>query len=266
MRSAAESRHGCELFTKSDLDNSHLFEHVGRANAEDLKAVEKILANQPELIFEQGKLVEPNGREFHCISAWQHVLWSGDPDLLPMMLNYVSNNPSQMRKALSQNKQRMERPKEIGNYGSYYDIQPLIDLEQEYLDNYGGWSYQECQDHLCKKAAIKQCLLPAWIMYAWYELGSGAWTKKLDFTYWGGEKFIREAHAIGCFLDPDLGQGSAVFRGDKVSLYTRGDWSRLSRYVSHDVEMLKRCRVTQEVQDKINTAVAGSTNRRVCLR
>ena len=145
-----------------------------------LVEVETLLKKNPSLGVCTGTIKDLSDRTFKNITALQYAAWSLDREMCNVIMGYVGTHNSAIQlKAL------YDEPKHYSDYGTHYDIKPLIEKTQKYVENCDKWwkeNQAECYRYWQKEVGGEQRKCPAWLVYAWSEEGYDvAWTKQ-DFS------------------------------------------------------------------------------------
>ena len=139
-----------------------------------LIAVEKLLKKNVSLGVCTGTVTDRSNRTFKNITALQYAAWSLDEEMCDLMMNYMGKHNSAMQlKAL------YDEPNRYSDHGTHYDIKPLIEKTQTYLENYDRWNNEQRCQYWQKEVGGEQRKCPAWLIYAWSEEGKDvAWVKQ----------------------------------------------------------------------------------------
>jgi len=127
-----------------------------------------------------GSIKDLSDRTFKNITALQYAAWSLDREMCGLIMGYLGTHNSAIQlKAL------YAEPNRYSDYGTHYDIKPLIEKTQTYVKNKHKWrdeNPEECSRYWQKEVEGEQRKCPAWLIYAWSEEGKDvAWTTQ-DFT------------------------------------------------------------------------------------
>ena len=163
-----------EIKNKIDLNElSALFKWVTEGY---LLEVEKLLQKNSSLALETSTVTDLSDRTFNNITALQYAAWCLDEEMCDLIMHYLEAHHSAIQlKAL------YDEPGRYSTYGTHYDIKPLIQKTQTYIDNYSKWNVEECKRYWQKEVGREQRTCPAWLIYAWCEEGDKvAWVKQ-DF-------------------------------------------------------------------------------------
>ena len=195
-----------ELTTKASGGTQHILSYPGQVEQiskaiqdkiypEELKAlfkwvteghlieVEKLLNKNSTLGLGTLTVTDLSDRTFNNITALQYAAWCLDEEMADLIMRYLGAHHSAMQlKAL------YDEPGRYSDHGSHYDIKPLIQKTQTYLDNYSKWSIEECKRYWQKEVGGEQRKCPAWLIYAWCEEGYDvAWVTNFNRKYqWSG--------------------------------------------------------------------------------
>ena len=228
-----------EQMSKSVQDKIHpeelkvLFKWVTEGH---LLEVGKLLKKNPTLALGTLTVTDLSDRIFKNITVLQYAAWCLDEEMSDLLISYLGAHDSAIQlKAL------YDEPGRYSTYGSYYDIKPLIQKTQTYIDNWSKWSDEERKRYWQKEVGGEQRKCPAWLIYAWCEQGSDvAWTKK-DFTRKINRQYDKH-HLASWFTGNGSGVGStwACARG---GMYWRGQCAMTgTNDPTRDMDSRKRSR------------------------
>lgn len=143
-----------------------LLNYIAFGNQE---AAKKILIKHPELMVETGSVIDPSGRHFKRISAFELVLWALDVRYMAgMMLVCIPKNKegNTIRKQLLLQYNNVENRGVTYTVGdqtvteSHFNFKPMIDALNSYIKNYHVWSHDERKNHWCTVIGKEQIKLP----------------------------------------------------------------------------------------------------------
>jgi len=114
---------------------------------------EAIIQRNPKLLLAWGTVKDLSDRTFKSITAFQYALWAMDYHMWTMITQYLPP------KAQVEQFNALET---IGTeHGNHYDIKPLTQALQTYVDQFDSWSLTEKENHLYKKVGAAQRRVPA---------------------------------------------------------------------------------------------------------
>ena len=189
-----------------------------------LLEAEKLLKKNPTLALGTLTVTDLSDRIFKNITVLQYAAWCLDEEMSDLLMSYLGAHEGAI-----QLKSLYDEPGRYSTYGSYYDIKPLIQKTQTYIDNWSKWSDEERKRYWQKEVGGEQRKCPAWLVYAWCEQGSDvAWTKK-DFkmpvkrqydknlvTWWFNEEY-NGGKGVGSTWAIERGEESHVFTSFSLS-------------------------------------------------
>ena len=189
-------------------------------------AAQKILEKYPQLIIIKGSVIDPSGRHFKNISAFELCLWTLDVRYMgAMMLNCIS-------KATDKDKIKLQLEKQYNNIKdkgvtytfdkkivteSHFDFKPLIDALDTYVQNHPNWNNEQRINHWCKMVGKEQAKLPMHVRHHYCNpdesfvsiplFGKKKLNRSLDFyDYRNNKELVWDSELIG------LGVNFAVIR------------------------------------------------------
>jgi hypothetical protein len=132
---------------------------------------EKMLGTYPELLLERGTAIDPSGRKFTNISAFELVLWTLDVRYMgQMIMNCLPQNEEgeKIRKQLLEQYVQFEK---IGGVTyeyqgqtyteKHFDFEPLLNALKTYGGKLAQWTFEQCQNYWCTVIGMIQRDLPA---------------------------------------------------------------------------------------------------------
>ncbi len=132
---------------------------------------EKILSIYPELLLERGSVIDPSGRKFSNITAFELVLWTLDVRYMgQMMINCLPQDAEgeELRKQLLTQYAEFEEKggvtyeyKGQSYTEKHFDFEPIIDALQTYCKNIGAWTSEQFKNYWCTVIGMIQRDLPA---------------------------------------------------------------------------------------------------------
>lgn len=132
-------------------------------------AAEKMLKKHPELMSERGSVIDPSGRHFKNISAFELVLWTLDVRYMGrMMLKCLPKNKEgeELREQLVLQYKKVEEKgvtyilENESVTESHFDFSPLINALKTYGEKFANWDVDESKKHWCTLVGKEQTRLP----------------------------------------------------------------------------------------------------------
>jgi hypothetical protein len=127
------------------------------ANGQQNEA-EASLQRTPALATASGDVTDHANRTFKGITAFQCALWNLDWHMWKMLLKYI---PSEAAKAQGQ---MVTTGSWVREHGEYFDMQPLLNTLQTYVDDYGSWTAEQCEGFWTNKVGGAQLMLPMHVL------------------------------------------------------------------------------------------------------
>jgi serine/threonine protein kinase len=121
---------------------------------------EAFLKRNPSLVLATGDVTDHANRTFKNITGFQYALWALDWHMWKMILPYLNQFPG----AAKTQAQTIATGHWVQQHGEYFNIQPLLDALQTYIDNYGPWTLGQCRDYWMHKVGGAQRLLPMHVL------------------------------------------------------------------------------------------------------
>jgi len=176
---------------------------------------EALIEKNPQLLLASGQVTDLSGRTFKNITAFQYALWAMDYHIWTMIKN---NLPLE-----EQVKQFNALESKGTEHGKQYDIKPLTEALQTYVDNAAGWNYdQRAEDQWCKKVGGAQRLVPAHVANEYarpdraFEPCPSEWESKLPRTremeVYDGSKWVKGSWFVAPSAQISLGSNFAFLR------------------------------------------------------
>lgn len=119
---------------------------------------EVLLKKNPDLALLKCQVTDYSDRTFINISAIQYAAWAYDIHMLKMLLKHIPDDEK-----YNTYEQLTDLEKHGTEHGTHYDVSPLIQALQKYVDNCVSWDYEQCVDYLCTKIGTLQRHVPAHI-------------------------------------------------------------------------------------------------------
>lgn len=158
------------LFQPNRLINT-LLHHVVFGNHD---TVEKKLRENPELMVQKSSVIDPSGRYFKHISAFELVLWTLDVRYMGQMMLDCVPRDKKGGKIREELQIQFNTVRDIGvTYTfenntvteSHFNFKPLIDALDGYIQNYTPWTDLECFKYLCSVVGKEQFKLPVHVRH-----------------------------------------------------------------------------------------------------
>ncbi|MCL9684544.1 hypothetical protein [Legionella maioricensis] len=131
---------------------------------------EKILSAYPELLLERGTVIDPSGRKFTNITAFELILWTLDVRYMgQMMINCIPQNEEgeMLRKELLTQYERFEKKggvtyeyKGQTHTEKYFNFEPLLNALKTYSENLTLWTHEQGKNYWCTVVGRLQRDLP----------------------------------------------------------------------------------------------------------
>lgn len=147
-----------QLSHQSSLPQEEIqkFLHLVTWEANEEKA--KAMLNQTRgLAQAYANFQDPSGRQFTSLTGFQYAVWALDWQMWEMIKSYLSFDEAQSQ--LQELVTRTQRDKSW-QYGSHFDLNPLITALRTYRDNYVKWNEQECNKYWINHVGGAQRQLP----------------------------------------------------------------------------------------------------------
>ena len=155
IRPASQNRYGLMPKPKIKRVNEQTLNRLLRFVVEGQQdQVERLIKTDSRLLLAAGTVTDLSGRKFEQITAFQYALWAWDWHLWKMIQKYLSPKAQAEQLAALESKSTA--------HGKHFDLQPLIDVLQTYVDHAKEvWKYdQRAVDYWCNKVSEAQKLLP----------------------------------------------------------------------------------------------------------
>ena len=177
---------------------------------------EALIKKTPDLLLVPGKVTDLSGRTFEQITAFQYALWAMDYHMWTMIQKYLPK--------AAQAEQFQQLESKGTDYGKHYDIKPLTDALQHYIDNAEKWNYdQRAEDAWCKGVGGAQKMVPAHVANEYcrpdrpFDPCPKEWESKLPRTLevpdiWDGSKYIKGSWFVAPSSKSSLGFSFAFYR------------------------------------------------------
>jgi serine/threonine protein kinase len=121
---------------------------------------EASLKRTPALALASGDVTDHANRTFHGITGFQYALWALDWHMWKMILPHLNQSPG----AAKTQAQTVTTGPWVQQHGEYFNMQPLLDALQTYIDNCDPWPADQCRDHWIHKVGGAQRLLPMHVL------------------------------------------------------------------------------------------------------
>ncbi len=125
------------------------------------KEVTEILKNNKKLnlAFCKGRLQDPSGRVFNCISPFQYAVWALDWHMWKAIQPFLSEE--------EQKNQLNALQQEKTEHGEYFDFSSYVNSLQFYAKYYQEWVDEEKRDYIVKTIGQQQRALPMHVIHTY---------------------------------------------------------------------------------------------------
>lgn len=113
---------------------------------------ETMIGINRQILYVSGQVIDQFGRLFETITAFQYALWAMDYHMWTMMRRYMPVEDQRIQFNALETKGT--------KYGTQYDLKPLTDAMQEYLDHAKEWKIEQCEEHWVQTVGGEQLTLP----------------------------------------------------------------------------------------------------------
>jgi len=119
---------------------------------------EEMLCQNNDLVFMSGDVTDCAKRKFKQITSLQYAIWALDWHMWEMLKKYI---PEQ---AICEQRAVLERGSWVKEHCTVTSWKKLIDVLQNYIDNYNSWTDIECRSYWSKQIGGEQLILPAHVI------------------------------------------------------------------------------------------------------